>query len=243
MVIFLIPALGHDKNLFNDFKSDEKLELVYLEYPLNELDNQKDYLEYCANYFAQLIKVLNPNDFMLAGVSLGASLCLRINQILSNKAHSLILMAPGGTKVARIRKEMIEDAANKLNDEDFLNKILNLDSEEEFLSHFSKNTEEAKNYYKHLTNSWNQVSASQYAQFKKLSLAATNIDYEDQLKRFQFKTIILWGEKDKVFSKKNLEKLKEVAPNATYILYPEFGHYLPIEAPEEFLQVARKQYA
>lgn len=242
MVIFLIPALGHDKNLFNEFTSDEKCEFVCLEYPYSELNNQKDYLEYCANYFAQLIKVLNPSDFILAGVSLGASLCLRINQILANKAHSLILMAPGGTKVTRIRKEMIEDASNKLNNEEFVNKILSIESQEDFVSHFSQNTEKANEYYRTLSESWQNADAHTYQEFKKLSIAATNIDYEDLYKRFQFKTFILWGEKDKVFSKKNLEKLKEVAPSATYVLYPEFGHYLPVEAPIEFLNIARKQY-
>lgn len=243
MVIFLIPALGHDKNMFKEFSSDEKCEFVCLEYPYTELGNQKDYLEYCANYFASLIKVLNPNDFILAGVSLGASLCLRINQILANKATSLILMAPGGTKVARIRKEMIEDAASKLSDEEFVNKILSLESREDFLAHFSQNITQAQEYYKIITDTWLNADGHTYEEFKKLSVAATTIDYEELYKRFQFKTIILWGEKDRVFSKKNLEKLKEVAPSATYMIYPEFGHYIPIEAPMEFLNIARKQYA
>lgn len=233
--------MGHNHQLFEKmikFGQDE-YELITHNYPA--LDKSQDTLEFLAKYFAnEISKHMTKNDtYALLGVSLGASLCLRINEILGNNAENLFLLATGGTRVARIRKEMITAAIDNQSEIDFLKQVLSLDNEVNFLSHFCENKSNASEYFHKLQKIWHESQDEAVSDFIELSLAAIEIDYETQLSRYQSKIIILWGDKDKVFSKRNLSKIVECAPEATVIRFKEYGHYLPLEAPQEVLKVVR----
>jgi len=132
---------------------------------------------------------------------------------------------------------MILNALKESQEKDFVKRMLSLDSEENFLSHFCENQDSAAAYYAYLAKSWENATEQVLKQFIDLSKAAIEIDYEHLLSHFQSKIIILWGDKDKVFSKRNLSKIIDCAPEATIVRFKNFGHYLPIEAPQEVIKI------
>lgn len=230
-----IPPMGHSKEFYqyNQYKNQ-----IILEYPYNQETLQaEDSLEYLANYFAKQIKTqIKDQDFCLIGVSLGATLSLRINELLENKAHKLILMASGGLKVARARKEMIAHAITHMPAKDFIDKALALDSSESFLSHFDTSQPQvlkrASDYYPINKSFWSSNSDLQKEAFVKMAIDALNVDYQKQLELYQDKIILLWSENDKIFSMRHFRKFQKIMPQAQCLLFEGLGHYLPLEAPQ-----------
>lgn len=228
---FYIPPMGHIKDIYNWC---EKRNAIFLEYPYNqEIIESEDSLEYLAQYFANKIIETGAQDFCLIGVSLGATLSLRINEILNNKASHIIMMAPGGLKVARARREMVTHAIHNMDIEEFIRKALGLDGLDSFLSHFNSNEKVARDYYPIIEEFWSgKFNSSQAEAFKKMAIDALNVNYEHLLDQYQTKIHLLWGEQDKIFSMRHFRKLKNKIPAADINLFNNVGHYLPIEAPE-----------
>ncbi|MDE1175613.1 MAG: alpha/beta hydrolase [Edaphobacter sp.] len=56
----------------------------------------------------------------------------------------------------------------------------------------------------------------------------------DDLKKIKVPTLLLWGEKDSIFHREDQQALLDTIPHATLKSYPETGHALHWERPEEF---------
>ncbi len=56
----------------------------------------------------------------------------------------------------------------------------------------------------------------------------------DELVKIRIPTLVLWGEKDSIFSKADEDTLMKMLPNAKFSAYPETGHALHWERPERF---------
>ena len=56
----------------------------------------------------------------------------------------------------------------------------------------------------------------------------------DDLKKIKVPTLIFWGEKDGIFKRTDQDRLIDAIPHATLKAYPETGHALHWERPEEF---------
>jgi pimeloyl-ACP methyl ester carboxylesterase len=56
------------------------------------------------------------------------------------------------------------------------------------------------------------------------------------LPRIQAPTLLLWGDRDAVFSRAQQERLLALLPDATLRVYPETGHALHWEQPERFTE-------
>lgn len=56
----------------------------------------------------------------------------------------------------------------------------------------------------------------------------------DDLKQIKVPTLLLWGEKDSIFHREDQKTLLDTIPHATLKAYPETGHALHWERPEEF---------
>ena len=54
------------------------------------------------------------------------------------------------------------------------------------------------------------------------------------LQRIRVPTLVFWGEKDSIFSRADQDALIHAIPHATLKTYPETGHALHWERPEEF---------
>jgi pimeloyl-ACP methyl ester carboxylesterase len=56
----------------------------------------------------------------------------------------------------------------------------------------------------------------------------------DNLKKIRVPTLVFWGEKDSIFSRTDQDVLIRTIPHATLKAYPDTGHALHWERPEEF---------
>ena len=61
-------------------------------------------------------------------------------------------------------------------------------------------------------------------------------DHASRLGEIDAPTLILWGEQDAVFSREDLERLAAAIPDATLKVYPETGHSVHWECPEEVVR-------
>ncbi len=235
--IFFIPPMGHSKSFYKYIKKTECM--VFLDYPYNqETVDQENSLDYLAQYFAKTVtkhmaESQKYSDIVLVGVSLGATLSLKINQLLENRVKKLVLIAPSGLKVARARKEMIKHAINNLAQEEFIKKALGLEQQANFLDHFSDKKENAKEYYPIISSFWSdKYEKTQGTSFKKMAIDALEVNYEELLVEYQDKIHLLWGKKDKIFSMRHFNKFNKLLNHAELDLHDQVGHYLPIEAPQ-----------
>ena len=71
-----------------------------------------------------------------------------------------------------------------------------------------------------------------------LEQAALSIDqdYVGQLREIDVPTLILWGEQDVLFPREEQERLAAAIPGATLKVYPETGHAVHWERPEQVVQ-------
>lgn len=58
----------------------------------------------------------------------------------------------------------------------------------------------------------------------------------EELKKIHVPTLIFWGDKDSIFSREDQDVLLKVIPHSSLKTYPETGHALHWERPEEFAQ-------
>ena len=58
-------------------------------------------------------------------------------------------------------------------------------------------------------------------------------EYVDELREIDVPTLILWGEQDALFPREEQERLASAIPGATLKIYPETGHAVHWERPEQ----------
>ena len=61
-------------------------------------------------------------------------------------------------------------------------------------------------------------------------------DHAAQLGEIDVPTLILWGKQDAMFSREEVERLARMIPDATLKVYPESGHAVHWERPEQFVR-------
>jgi non-heme chloroperoxidase len=61
-------------------------------------------------------------------------------------------------------------------------------------------------------------------------------DHASRLREIEAPTLIIWSEKDAVFSREDPERLAGAIPGATLKVYPETGHAVHWERPEQFVR-------
>ena len=65
------------------------------------------------------------------------------------------------------------------------------------------------------------------------ALLSIDRDYVVQLRAINAPTLILWGERDALFPRAEQERLAAAIPHATLKVYPETGHAVHWERPEQ----------
>jgi non-heme chloroperoxidase len=61
-------------------------------------------------------------------------------------------------------------------------------------------------------------------------------DHEAQLREINVPTLIMWGEQDAMFPREDVEQLARTIPDATLKVYPETGHAVHWERPEQVVR-------
>lgn len=74
------------------------------------------------------------------------------------------------------------------------------------------------------------------AMFHELAKGSADPRHVEKLSRIKAKTLLLWGEKDAMFSKADQDELLTIIPGSKLIAYPNTGHALHWEHPERFAQ-------
>jgi pimeloyl-ACP methyl ester carboxylesterase len=128
MTLVLLPPLGHDARIYDDLAAAlaPDVRVAALDYPLAELDPRAPDL--LADLAARLLpRIAQHGPALLGGISLGATLCYLLAPRLP--LRGLILMAPGGPRVATTRREGVLAAMADLGDEEFVRRHLGGDAQ------------------------------------------------------------------------------------------------------------------
>lgn len=72
------------------------------------------------------------------------------------------------------------------------------------------------------------------AMFHELAKGSADPQHVEKLARLKVKTLLLWGERDSMFSKADQDSLLKIIPGSRLIAYPGTGHALHWEYPERF---------
>jgi pimeloyl-ACP methyl ester carboxylesterase len=72
------------------------------------------------------------------------------------------------------------------------------------------------------------------AMFHELAKGLTDPQSAEKLARITAKTLLLWGDKDAMFSRADQEGLLKIIPGSRLIAYANTGHALHWEQPERF---------
>jgi pimeloyl-ACP methyl ester carboxylesterase len=72
------------------------------------------------------------------------------------------------------------------------------------------------------------------AMFHELAKGAFDEQHVEKLGRIEAKTLLLWGERDSMFSKTDQDDLLKIIPGSSLIPYPDTGHALHWERPLRF---------
>lgn len=234
VTVIYIPPMGHLKE-FYPLKDINNCKQIVLSYPYDKsVLEVHDSLDWLANYFTKQIEDLNLDKFIMVGVSLGATLLNKIDTLLNHKSEKLIMLAPGGMKVAKVRRELIEKTIKEIPQEEFIEKALGLESanfhESGFSKHFAQIDSNIEDYFNMLYDFWRHKKQDVEGKvFCKYAIDALNVNYEELLIQNEGKIHIIWSEKDKIFSIRHFKKFQKHIPNALLELIPDSGHYLPLE--------------
>jgi pimeloyl-ACP methyl ester carboxylesterase len=268
----LIPPMGHDATFYYPLRDalGERCEVLLPDYPddaeLIGVPHQA-LLDVLARFFMARLQAAMAvaaassatadalNDaqngrrcVVLGGVSLGATLSIRINHLMANEPtgrvpDKLLLMATGGLKVSRARKGMIETAMAQQSVLQFLRQSLAIDGDTfeqaSFQHQFCALTPAVKEYWQHYAQTlWQFGNHPVKAEnFLTMVRAALEVDYEDHIASESGNYVLLWSAKDRIFSMRMYKKLVALATQATFILMEDIGHYAPLEDPQRIAQI------
>ena len=249
--IVLLPPLGHDAALYAPLARAlaPELELVCLDYPgfaraLEPFDYAApELLERMARHFVALIERLPQPPVALGGVSLGGTLTVRVSHLLGSPPPLLFLMGSGGLPVARIRQETVRSAITELGPEGFVRQHLGVDHPELARSglaqHLGRVTPAVEAYFRHYFDDvWQAEHFAARARACATMLdAALGVDYRAEMAAYRGVAQLVWGDLDRVFSKKFVTRLSEAFPRAELGVLEGIGHYAPLEAPERVAEM------
>jgi pimeloyl-ACP methyl ester carboxylesterase len=64
--------------------------------------------------------------------------------------------------------------------------------------------------------------------------AISDYDLRPNLERIACPTLIVWGDRDRVITRRDLEVFAEQIPGARTVMYEDTGHVAQLERPAEF---------
>lgn len=79
-----------------------------------------------------------------------------------------------------------------------------------------------------------EVQRAPAAMFHELGKGSADPQHVEKLARIKAKTLLLWGDKDAMFSKKDQDGLLAAIPGSKLVAYQDTGHALHWEYPERF---------
>ncbi|MCB9629708.1 MAG: alpha/beta hydrolase [Sandaracinaceae bacterium] len=246
--LVLLPPLGHDSALYAPLAGalGDRAEVQALDYPgfgaraLGTFDYTAPALfeRLLDDVRAQLTeRGVARAPYALGGVSLGATLSIALAGQLAHPPAQLLLMASGGRRVARIRRETVRTAIYERGAAAFAREHLGLDhgdlERSSLRQHIGLDGPGVRTYFAHYFDQiWNprDFDARAVAATQMLD-AALDVDLEDALRANRIPAALLWGDADRIFNAKHTERLRELIAHSVLHVLPGVGHYPPLECP------------
>lgn len=254
-LLVLIPPLGHTSAFYAPLKASlgDCVDWLLPEYPYTQLPSRSDndLLEGLARYFLAMIEATlegapHITRFMIGGVSLGATLSLRINHLLTRKPNKVLLMAPGGLRVSRARKDVIQMAIAQQSTLSFVRQSLAIEGdsfmESSFPRQFCQLSPDVEAYWWHYARDFWQFGHNEAAAngFLAMIQAALNVNFEHHIANESANYLMLWSANDKVFSMRMYRKWVDLATQADIRLLDNIGHYAPLEDPQRVATIIQE---
>jgi pimeloyl-ACP methyl ester carboxylesterase len=248
-LVVLLPALGLDGAMYAPLACalDGSADVSVIDLPgfdeakrVEDVDDER-VLTWALERIAARVRCLGRRPAIMGGLSLGATLTIMLAADL--RPSSMLLVAPGGLRASRARREALAFAMQADDPETFARRSLGIDTTtfeaSGFRGHFPTTTGHAGAYYPHLVGHvWAAADAAARARlYGALLRAAVHVDLEAQLAKNVVPTDLVWGSDDRVFSTRTQRRYAQILQNRTVHLLAGIGHFPPLEAPERVAEI------
>jgi pimeloyl-ACP methyl ester carboxylesterase len=251
--LVLFPPLGCDAVLYAPLAEAlaPDVRVIAIDYPgfddrpraFDYRDDDGALLERLAATLAADVRALGDAPVILGGVSLGGTLSYLVAREIRPRA--MLLMAPGGRGVSRVRRDAILEAMRTSSPEAFVKRSLGLDAEAfgdaGFASHFPSDATNARHYFDHLVaRTWAPAAARARAEaYVALLRAVIDVDLAETMASNRVPTDLVWGEGDRVFPSRVYSRYERELAASTFHLLPGVGHFAPLDAPDALARIVR----
>lgn len=250
----LLPPLGHDGALYAPLAAalDGHAQVVALDYP-GFGARARDAFDYAApalferlvdDAHAQLTELgLDGHPYALGGVSLGATLTLALAPRLDPPPAGLLLMASGGRRVARVRRDAVRAAIRERGPAAFARAHLGLDERQltrsSLRQHIGVEHDAVRAYFTHYFEEvWNAADFDARARAAAAMLdAALDVDLEAELPANDVPAALIWGSADRIFNAKHTQRLRALLGRCELHTLPGVGHYPPLECASRVAEI------
>ena len=257
--LVLLPPLGHDGRIYDAFAEAlapeiEVLALDYprfggrdLEWPRPKGDVFAALAEDVASELAHRhLGELGP--YSLGGISLGATLAIHLATTLPSPPSHLLLMATGGRRVAKVRRNAITQAIESSDPTVFAETHLGIASARtgvlEHVAPAAQERDDVKRYvHHHAEMTWGRERASLGPRAELAAEAlrsAIQVNLEEAMQRNDVSADIVWGDADRLFGRKHTERVHGLLRRSRLHILPGVGHYPALEAPEAVASIMRE---
>jgi len=178
----------------------------------------KEYTDFVLDF----VNCLNIDNFFLLGHSFGGRIAIRFTALHPEKVKKLILSNSAGIKAKPGLKIFFIFILAKIGNALFTPKIL------------ARFKNSARNFFYFFLRHKDYVKANETMResIKKI----LEEDLLPDLSKIKTKTLILWGQKDKLVPVKFAKIFKEKVENSQLIIFPKIGHSPHLEIPEKLSQ-------
>jgi len=176
-------------------------------------------LEDYSNFILKFTQKLNLEKFFLLGHSFGGRVAIKFAYLHPEKIKCLILCDSAGIKIKPSFKSKIILLIAKIGNAIF------------GLNHLKRFKDQMRNLFYLFLRNKDYVRASET--MKKTMKKILKEDLSREIKEIKLRTLILWGENDKMVPLKYAYFFKENIKDSRLIIFPKVGHSPHLEVPQE----------
>ncbi|MFV1983263.1 MAG: alpha/beta fold hydrolase [Thiohalomonadales bacterium] len=235
--IVLLHGFGGDKDNWNRFSAEleNNNRILVLDLPGHGESISGKKLDYSITHQAQMLNKFlvakNINKIHIAGNSMGGAIALRFTDLYSTKVKTLTLIDAMGTSNSKNDLEVLSEKEGS-------NPLLNVCTEAKFDKLMQTGMQEPP-YIPGILKDLVVSKKCARADIEKIiyNNMLTEADLSKVSKNIKTPTLIIWGEKDRVFSVDNAKLFHNDIQGSKLVILENSGHVPLLEAPKKTAQV------